>query len=392
MTSTSTPDSDYLRHAELRQLVDALQSQHTRSIDYVVKANALRFEGGNLIVPTGEVKLTEDGVTSVDGSYTPTVVGDEGVSGKLGIPLAYVRKLRAEALGLYDDNANHWLRAQPTDRRYLLRLLRAEGQLPAEGLPNGTLRALLSDRYRAIDNLDVVLSALNGVKEAGIDPGSLEITADLTPRRMHVRVTSNEIAANVADIVKDYRVPGLSDRTGVDYPLLFAGFVISNSEVGEGGFSVRPRMVWQVCTNGQTLTREGTRAVHLGGKLMDDGEITWSEKTLQANLNLIKAKTADAVSQFMTVEFLTGIANKMRETTGVKVDDPVKTVNDVSKRLGFTKEQAGDILNAFIDGGQRTAGGVMQAVTWVARHAPDGDTAAEMEGRAFEALAFAAAA
>jgi hypothetical protein len=389
--TTATPDVDYLRHAELQQLVDALQSQHTRAVDYVATANSLRFEGGNLIVPTGEVKLTEDGVTQVDGRYTPTVVGDEGVSGKLGIPLAYVRKLRAEALGLYDANANHWLQAQPVDRRFLLRLLRAEGQLPADGLPDGTLRALLSDRYRAIDNLDVVLSALAGVREAGIDPGSLTVTADLTPRRMHVQVTSQEIAANVADIVKDYRVPGLSDRRGADYPLLYAGFVISNSEVGEGGFSVRPRMVWQVCTNGQTLTREGSRAVHLGGKLLDDGEITWSEKTLQANLNLIKAKTADAVAQFMTVGFLTGIADKMRDAAGVKVADPVKTVTDVSKRLGFTKDQAGDILNAFIDGGQRTAGGVMQAVTWVAQHTPDGDTAADMESKAFEALALAAA-
>lgn len=391
MTSTSTPDLDHLRHAELRQLVTALQSQHTRAVDYVVDGRSLRFEGGNLVVPTGEVKLTDEGVTQVDGRYTPTVVGDEGVSEKLGIPLAYVRRLRAEALGLYDANANEWLQRQPTDRRYLLRLLRAEGQPTVEGLPNGTLRALLSDRYRAIDNLDVVLAALDGVKNAGIDPGSLEISADLTDRRMHVRVTSTEIATNVADLVRDYRVPGLSDRTGVDYPLLFAGFVIGNSEVGEGGFTVRPRMVWQVCTNGQTMTREGTRAVHLGGKLLDEGEIRWSEKTLQANLNLIKAKTSDAVTQFMTAEFLAKVADGIREAHGVKVTDPVKTVADVSKRLGFTKDQAADILNAFIDGGARTAGGVMQAVTWVAQHTPDGDTAAEMESRAFEALELAAA-
>lgn len=389
---TSTSSIDHLRHAELSQLIEALNSQHTRAVDYTAKANALSFRNGNLVVPTGEVELTAEGVTSVDGLYTPTVVGDEGVADKLGIPLSYVRRLRAESLSLYDYNANEWLRRALPNRTFLLRLMRAEGQLTGEGLPNGTLRALLSDRYRAIDNLDVVTAALSGVRQAGIDPSSLDISADLTDRRMHVRVTSDEISRNVTDLVKGYRVPGTTDRDGASYPLLFAGFVISNSEVGEGGFSVRPRLVWQVCTNGQTLTKEGTRAVHLGGKLDTEGEITWSEATLQANLRLITSKTSDAVRAFMTVEFLDTVVGKMRDAAGVKVEDPVKVVADVSKRLGFTKEQSTDILNAFIDAGQRTAAGVMQAVTWVAQHTPDGDTAASMEGKAFEALAFAAAA
>lgn len=389
---SSSIDTDHLRHAELAQLVDALQSQHTRSVDFTAKANSLRFEGGNLVVPTGEVKLTEDGVTTVDGRYTPTVVGDEGVSDKLGIPLAYVRRLRAEALDLYDANANEWLRRAPVDRTFLLRLLRVEGeQLPVEGLPNGTLRALLSDRYRAIDNLDVVLATLDGVRKGGIDPQSLQISADLTDRRMHVRVTSPEISTNVQALVEGYRVPGAPDRAGRDYPLLYAGLVISNSEVGEGGFSVRPRVVWQVCTNGQTMTREGMRAVHLGGKLDTEGEIRWSEETQQANLRLITSKTTDAVRAFLSTEFLNTLVSKMADAAGVKVADPVKTVTDVSKRLGYTKEQSADILNAFIDGGQRTAAGVMQAVTWVAQHTVDGDTAARLEASAFEALALAAA-
>ena len=59
--------------------------------------------------------------------------------------------------------------------------------------------------------------------------------------------------------------------------MVFAGFVITNSETGCGAFTLTPRLVVQVCRNGMTITRDAIRAVHLGERL-DEGVVTWSEQ------------------------------------------------------------------------------------------------------------------
>ena len=51
---------------------------------------------------------------------------------------------------------------------------------------------------------------------------------------------------------------------GADSPVVFAGFVVTNSETGCGACIVPLRLVAQVCANGMTFTRDAMRAVHLG--------------------------------------------------------------------------------------------------------------------------------
>jgi hypothetical protein len=387
MTYTET-----LRDTELGALTAALNSQRARSLDVVLAATDIRFQGANLVLSGVAPQIDEDGATDPNGPYRPTVVGDEGVSAKLEIPLTYVRKLRdGNHVDLYDANANYWL-ARTADvkpsQRYLARLLTVED---GDGV-RGLLRAFLSDRYRAIDNLDVLLATLTGVKRAGIGAEDLTIRCDLTDRRMHVRITSEAISANAEALVRSYRDPASGGtRTGRDYPLLFAGLHLSNSEVGQGGFSLTPRVVWQVCSNGQTMTQDAQRTVHLGGKL-EEGSVNWSERTERLNLDLIASRTADAVAGFMTTEYLQAKVAEMAEAAGVKVEQPQQLITQVSRRMGFSKELEADILNAFIDGGQRDAGGVMQAVTFVAQQQADGDVAAELEAKAWDTLMAAAGA
>lgn len=382
--------SDTLRNAELADLAKVLEGQRARTLDVVAPARDLRVSGGLLVVKGVEAQLSEDGVTQANGLYRPTLVGDEGLADKLGIPLAYLRRLHTDHLPLYDANVNGWL--ERSTSTHLLRMLRVEqaDQLPL-GDPwrnDGVLRAFLSDRYRTIDNFDVVMAALTGVQQAGIDPSTLEVKADLTERRMYVRVTSDAITANALALVRDYQDPG-TGRRGREYPLMSAGFVISNSEVGQGGFTVTPRVVLQVCKNGQTMTKDAARTVHVGGRL-EEGTIEWSEDTQRKQLALITAKTADTVRAFMSQRYVQAKADELAAAAGVKIEHTQQVIAQVSQRMGFSKAQADSILNAFIDGGDRTAGGVMHAVTWVAQQADDGDTAAELEGRAVEALQAAA--
>ncbi|MGW0779111.1 DUF932 domain-containing protein [Streptomyces sp. NPDC002835] len=374
------------RNAGLQDLVNILQSQHDRKLDVIAPASALRAERGNLIIEGVPPQITDDGVTDVDGMYRPTGVADEGIADKLRIPLAYVRRLRAEAPGLYDANVNEWLRLTP-DRRFMVRAMRSD-ETGEDGRPGmGIARAFLSDSYRLMDNVDVLLAALDGIKQSG---HSVRVTGcDLTDRRMYVRVESEEVAVQARELLKGYRSP-FTGQTGDELPLISAGFVISNSEVGSGAYTLTPRAVVQVCTNGLTMAEDVMRAVHIGAK-QDEGVIKWSAGTDRKTLELITSKTTDAVTTFLSRDYVEGKLRSIEEAAGRPVEKPQQVVEQVAKRLNFSQTTRDNILAHFVRGGQMTAGGVMQAVTAAAQQLPNADAAHELESQALPALRAAAA-
>jgi hypothetical protein len=172
--------------ATLADLVALLRDQQARKLDVVAPATALRSAGARLVIDHSEPQLTEDGVTMTTGAYTPTEVCDGGLADKLGIPAAYLRRLRAEHPGLYDANVNGWL--DRTGKSYLVRCLRGDSG-------GGIARAFLSANFKMIDNLDVLLAALDGLRQAGV-PAEID-GCDLTAQRMYVRVVSPAVRALV---------------------------------------------------------------------------------------------------------------------------------------------------------------------------------------------------
>lgn len=388
------------RNSELGRLAEILTEQNGRRVDIVAPASKLRSEGGIIHVSGTDVQLTADGVTTLDGRYEPTSIFDEGISAKLGIPLAYVRRMRTDRPDLYDANVNGWLRGTPIGlrtgtpdgpvplysdhdpirdpRSFMLRCFKGDDDL-------GVARAFLSDSYKVIDNLDALTAALQGVRESGVD---IEIDGcDLTDRRMYVRVKAPAVQALAPELLGSYRSP-FSGASGADNPTVFAGFVISNSETGNGSFSITPRLIVQVCNNGMTLTKDAVRAVHLGGK-MDDGIIQWSEETQRKQLELITAKARDAVATFLDVEYMQRVIRQLNELAGVPINDSAKVIEQVGKKL-FTEAQTAGILDHFIKGGAVTAGGVLHAVTSFAQTIDDADTASDLEDSAIKAMELAA--
>ena len=131
-------------------------------------------------------------------------------------------------------------------------------------------RALLSDSYKVIDNLDALMATLDGIRQAGAD---VEFDGlDLTERRLYARVVAPQVRAWAPVLLAGYRspfggetyIPGrawtperaraAAVREGHGYepggePVLFAGFVIANSEVGEGR-PLPPTIASGRCTRG----------------------------------------------------------------------------------------------------------------------------------------------
>jgi hypothetical protein len=370
------------RNATLDDLADALQRQHDAKVDMVAPARCLRSALGNLVVTGADPVLTGSGVTLADGTYRPTTVADEGIADKLRIPLAYLRRMRNELPGLYDENVNAWLRQDP-ERRFLLRAFRGDD---ASGAP-GVLRALLSDSYKRIDNYDVLIAALSGIQEAGQE---VTITGcDLTERRMIVRVESDAVRVLAPQLLKGYRSP-FDRRSGDELPIVSAGFVLANSEVGAGAFSITPRIVVQVCRNGMTVPQDAMRAVHMGAKL-EEGVIRWSGDTDDKNLALVTAQARDVVTTFLDRAYVERKLADIERAAGREIADPAKTVETIAKKLRFTEDVRSNVLNHFIRGGQTTAGSILHAVTSVAQTLSDADAAYELEAQGLAAMQLAAA-
>lgn len=354
------------RNANLDDLAGLLQSQQDAKLDMVCPAKAIRSVKANLFISG----------TPVPGPFRPTDVADEGIADKLRIPGAYLRRLRTEHPDLYDDNVNGWMGRD--DRSFLLRTFRPNGN-------EGVARALLSSKYRMIDNIDVLLASLAGVRAAG---APVEIQGcDLTERRMYVRVFSPAITALAPKLLERYRSP-FTGASGADNPVVFGGFVISNSETGGGAFTITPRLVVQVCQNGMTITKDALRSVHIGGKL-DEGVIRWSDETQQRSLELVTAQAKDAVQTFLDVDYMTSVIDRLTEQAGTPITKPAEKIETICNKLAYPQERQEAILSHFIQGGDLTAGGVMQAFTSVAQVLEDADQAMAMESDALRALELA---
>ena len=366
-----------MRNATLGNLHAELTTWHGARRDVIAPAQLLRMEGTNLVMD-GEPVLTGDGVSTPQLQHTTWESFDDGVSGKLGIPRAYLRRMKQEQPELYAANINTWLAGD--ERTFLVRSLTQD---PTGGSDLPIARALLTDSYRVIDNLDVLMASLEGISTLGLTP---QISADLSPNRMVVRVVVPEIAELAPELLKGYRSP-FSGESGDENPTVFAGLVITNSEVGKGAFSLVPRMVIRVCNNGLTITKDASRAVHLGAKV-PEGVVRWSDQTHERNLELVKSQTTDAVKTFLDREYMVRAIRDLQEEAGREVSDPQASIKALGKKLAYSEAAQQAILDRFIDGGQRTAGGLMNAITAAAQD-QDTDEAWLLESTAVQAMALA---
>ncbi len=409
------------RNARIQDLVPILREQHDAKLDCVIPATAIRSVGGVMEINGMSVEAQAGLSTDVPGRFRPTDTFDDHISEKLGVPRAYLRRLRDERIDLYDSNVNGWLhghgapdgahfRAEQSpeagadQRKFLVRTFTS---LESDGIA----RALLSDSFQAFDYLDVVtvtLEALNGLRDSG---KQIEVVGcDVSERRMVIRVACPDIAAAAPKLLAGYRSPvdgfaGWSlERLAANYspehlgwdaskgetpPVVFAGFEISTSETGGGATVVAPRLVLAACTNGLKITADVMRKVHLGGKL-GDGQVRWSTETHRRNLELIRAMAKDTIDTCLSQEYLDSKVAEIEQLAGTPVEDPAETIKVVGKQLAFSESETAAVLADFIRGGQMTAGGVLNAVTSAAQRL-DTEAAFAMENRALEALSLAAA-
>ena len=338
----------------LVSLAQELERQLHSKKDVVVSSSLLRHD-------TDDVGLTRLIVEEGSGPirYGVTPLARRQLADKLKIPYAYFERMRGEQPVLLDRNVNTWL--QSDDDRRMLRTL------------DGNVRAVLSERYRRLDNFDLAESVLPILQQL---PEVRFESVELTETRMYLKCVTPQLKIEMA--------PG---------DIVQAGVVISNSEVGQGTLSVQPLLYRLVCRNGLIASDRALRKTHVGRALGtdDDGITVFKDDTLRADDKAFFLKVRDVVQAAVSDATFRQAAQKLQKTLHIPlIGDPVKTVEVLANRYTLNDAERSGVLRHLISEGDLSGYGLVNAVTHFSQEVEDYDRATEFEmlgGRLIELAA-----
>ena len=280
----------------LSEVLTELQRQNAAKQDFIGPAQAftLRPDGS-----TFEIVHTNSGAQEVFGT---TDLFHRQIGSTLGIPAKYydqMRKLKPELLA---ENVNAWFADR--DQSYMIRSM---------DYGNGRVaRALLSDRYRRIDNMEIasaVLPLFAGQADMQV------MSCEVTENRMYLKIVNKRLEMDV--------VPGDTVQGGV---------IISNSEVGLGAVSVQPLLYRLVCTNGMVVNDLGERRTHVGraAKAVEDSFTLYSDEALIAEDKAFMLKLRDITMAAIEETRFGMVVERLRESTQVRITGRVQDVIELT--------------------------------------------------------------
>lgn len=327
-------------------LATELERQKAAKRDYIAPARAM------------EMKVAEDGAPSLcidtPEQAIPLAVNSYAhgqLASRLDIPGRYYRRMLAgdaSTRGLLAANVNQWLSRD--DGRHMVRTL------------DNTARAVLSDRYRTIDNDEIAEISLPILSD---QPDMQIASCNISDTHLHIKALFPRIEGEVAvgDAVQ-------------------AGIVISNSEVGAGAVSITPLIYRLVCLNGMIAQDGRFRAMHLGERAeMGAGAfVLYKSDTRRAEREALRLKLRDVVQACASRQYLDSIIQKMREANGDRIEgDVVKGVEVLAKQRSLSEDERGGVLRHLIEGGNLSRYGLLNAVTRQAQDVADYDRATALE-------------
>lgn len=279
-----------------------------------------------------------------------------------GIPMAYYRRMMSEDPRLLAQNVNRWLKdkAQANDKR-LVRTL------------DGSARALLSDRYRALENEDLAEAVLPVLLERDL----MILSCEITERRLYIKAVDKSIALDVPTGKM------MGDGSHTFFDTCSPAITISNSEVGNGALSIETGVYTKVCTN---LAMIGTnmRKYHTGQRqsISDEVYALLTDQTRKVSDQAVWMQTRDLVAAAFERAKFEAVCKKLGQAAEDKVqaENVVEVVERVGRKFSLVETERKGVLAALIKDGDLSRYGVHSAITRYSQEAAvDYDRATELE-------------
>ena len=354
----------------LPEVLSELQHQNKMKRDYVAPAKAFRLEDNGETFTLSRNDGTQE-------MFNTTDLFHRQIGSTLEIPAKYydqMRKLKPELLA---RNVNAWFGDR--DQNYMIRAMRYEednsdgrtadrrtedGRTASDISPQNpsVARALLSARYRRIDNMEIatdVLPLFAGQADMEV------VSSAVTSSHLYLKILNRRLEQEVkpGDVVQ-------------------AGVVISNSEVGLGAVSVQPLIYRLVCSNGLIAGDVGERRTHIGRAVeaADEKYNIYSDETREAEDKLLLMKLRDATKAALEESKFAILVDKLRDSTEAKITGHVPDVVELtSKAYGLNQGEQESILDYLIAGGDLSLYGLSNAVTRASQDIESYDRATTLE-------------
>lgn len=327
----------------LTQMAQEIERQNAAKRDFIADSRKLSFSHDM------ETITMKNGGMEPLGVFPVNTHAHRQTAEHLDVPTKFYDSLRTRHPDLLATTVNALFEREP--ERRMVRVL------------DGRIRALLSDRFRPLDNFDLanaVLPVLSDAPEMRIE------STQFTEARFYIKAVFPRIQSQVrvGDVVQ-------------------AGIVISNSEIGAGSVSVLPLIYRLLCSNGLIAPESGQRRYHTGKRIGGaEGEAfeMFSDRTRQLDDAAFWAKVQDIVRGVMNQEIFEGIVDKLREATGDRISASIADVIEVtSKHFGYNKKTSDGILSHLAAGGDLTRYGLINAITRQSQDEEDYELATRLE-------------
>lgn len=334
------------------QLAAELIRQNSAKADYMVSTSNIKMEpcGANLFLRMVDVEEND--------RVEPFEVGEiahRQIGAYLGIHSKYYTKMLEQAPDLLSYNANHWFNKEPEQR--MVRTL------------DGVARAFLSNRYRRIDNYEIASAILPVIGEM---PDARFESCQITENRMYIKIVNPRLVTEVA--------PG---------DIVQAGLVITNSETGQGAFSVQPLIYRLVCSNGMTVNDAAIRRNHVGRiTSAEENFLLYRDETIAADDHAFLMKVQDTVRSAVDEVRFHQVIDMMRDAKDARMNtaDVPGVVKLTAKSFSITEGESGGVLQHLVEGNDLTLYGLSNAVTRYSQDVPSYDRASELEAIGYNVL------
>ena len=330
----------------ITDLAAEIQRRANSKKDMIVKASNLEMTDDAHIVVANREKF---GVKKLAHAHLAT---------ELEIPKKYYDRMLAENPKLLAANVNAWL-AKQTEKRMVRTLF-------------GDVRALLSDRYRPLENEDLAQATLPVLMQLGLDIMSSQIT----DTRLYIKAVDKKVT-------RELQAKGAHFGDGQHniVRVVAPAITISNSEVGAGALSVLVGLYDGFCSNLATFGERSARKYHVGAKheIGDETYALLSDETRRVTDAATWAQIGDITrAAFDKVQF-ESLCGKVEATQDEKIGDPVEVVKLAASRFSLTEDTGKSILRHLIEGADLSRFGLYNAITRAAADVEDYDDASAME-------------
>ena len=352
----------------INDLVREVKRQSDSKVDYTANTRALDADAN------GVVCLTLKGRDGQTDRFPLSKIALRQVGDRTGIPAKYVDRMVKDSPDLFATNVNHWFTNEPKDQ--MVRTIEDN---------NGQryVRAFLSNRYRPLDNFDMLDAMLPHINKPNITIES----CDVTESKMYIKAVDHNVSCEIPrdPNLKDYKWGEGHHMVDVVNPAISIG----NSEVGMSSVFCIPGWFTRSCTNLAISKAHAQRKYHVGRDTRGGDEYDhygiYSEKSNRLNDAAIWSKMADLVNASLGLDGKGGKvfniivenlkASREREITG----SVEKAMDCFADKFKVNVEERSGILTHLIKGGDLSAYGLHSAVTRYSQDVADYDRASELE-------------